>query len=96
MIVRISGENQYRLDNESLDSENGRLNELDNAVVAAVDAGDEQGFRSAYDALLQFVRGQGTPLDEDALEGSDLILPPPDISLAEATGTFTGEGLIPD
>jgi PspA-Associated protein len=91
MIVRISGEDQY-----SLDGENGRLNELDSAVLAAVHASDEQGFHSAYDSLLAFVRDHGTPLPDDALEGSDLILPPPDISLAEAASAFTGEGLIPD
>jgi hypothetical protein len=90
MIVRISGEDQYRL--EGVD---GRVNELDNAVVAAVEAGDEQRFHSAYDELLAFVR-EGTPLAEDELEGSDLILPPADISLAEAQGEFTGAGLIPD
>jgi hypothetical protein len=92
MIVRISGEDQYRLD--STDDE--RLNELDNAVVTAVEAGDEPRFRSAYDELLAFVRTEGTPLADDELEGSDLILPPPDISLAEAQSEFTGAGLIPD
>jgi hypothetical protein len=91
MIVRISGEDQYRLD--GLDE---RVNELDDAVVAAVEAGDEQRFRSAYDELLAFVREHGTPFTEDELAGSDLILPPPDISLAEAQGEFTGAGLIPD
>ena len=71
MIVRISGEDQYRL--EGVD---GQVNELDNAVVAAVEAGDEQRFHTAYDELLSFVRSHGTPLAEDELEGSDLILPP--------------------
>jgi hypothetical protein len=91
MIVRISGEDQYRLDGVD-----GRVNELDNAVVAAVEAGDEQRFRSTYDELLAFVREHGTPLADDELEGSDLILPPPDFSLTEAQGEFTGAGLIPD
>ncbi len=91
MIVRISGEDQYRLDGED-----GRVNELDDAVLAAIDAGDEQRFRSAYDELLAFVRAHGTPFTEDELAGSDLILPPPDISLAEAQSEFTGAGLIPD
>jgi hypothetical protein len=91
MIVRISGEDQYRLDGVD-----GQLGELDNAVVAAVQGGDEQRFRSAYDELLAFVRTHGTPLADDDLEGSDLILPPPDISLAEAAEDFSGEGLIPD
>ncbi len=92
MIVRISGEDQYRLDS----ADDGRLNELDNAVVTAVEAGDEPRFRRAYDELLAFVRTHGTPLADDELEGSDLILPPPDISLAEAQSEFTGVGLIPD
>ncbi len=91
MIVRISGEDQYRL--EGVD---GQVNELDNAVVAAVEAGDEPRFHSAYKELLAFVRTQGTALAEDELEGSDLILPPADISLAEAQSEFTGVGLIPD
>jgi hypothetical protein len=91
MIVRISGDNQYRL--EGVD---GQVNDLDNAVVAAVELGDEQRFHTAYDELLSFVRSHGTPLAEDELEGSDLILPPSDISLSEAQSEFTGVGLIPD
>jgi len=90
MIVRVSGEGQYRIDDAG-----ERLHELDNAVVAAIQAGDEAGFRSAYDALLAFVRA-GTELAEDELEGSDLILPPPDLSLEEAEREFSAEGLIPD
>jgi hypothetical protein len=92
MIVRISGEDQYRLD----PAHDARLGELDNAVVAAVDAGGEQRYRSVYNELLAYVRDNGTPLAEDELEGSDLILPPPDLSLAEAQSEFTGAGLIPD
>jgi hypothetical protein len=92
MIVRVSGEAQYRLD----EAHSERLGELDNAVIAAVRARDEQGFRDAYDALLEFVRSQGTTIADDDLESSSLILPPPDLSLAEAEREFTGEGLIPD
>lgn len=92
MIVRISGEDQYRLDAE----QDGRLNELDNAVLAAIESGEEGRFRVAYDNLLAFVRANGTPVPDDELESSDLILPPPDLSLAEAAAEFTGEGLIPD
>jgi hypothetical protein len=92
MIVRISGEDQYRLD----PAHDTRLTELDNAVLAALDAGDERSFRRDYEELLAFVRANGTPLADDDLAGSDLILPPPDISLAEAQSEFTGAGLIPD
>jgi len=92
MIVRISGEDQYRLD----PAHDGRLNELDNDVLAAVEAGDEERFRDAYARLLEFVRASGAPVDDDDLAGSDLILPPADLTLAEAGREFTGEGLIPD
>jgi hypothetical protein len=91
MIVRVSGEGQYRLDQAD-----GELSQLDNAGVSAVKAGDEGGYRSAYDALLSFVRSTGEPVGEDELLGSDLILPPPDLSLDEAAVEFQGEGLIPD
>ncbi len=47
-------------------------------------------------ALLDHVHSAGTPVADDALEGSDVILPPADTSLAEAAAEFTGEGLIPD
>jgi len=42
------------------------------------------------------VRSSGTPVGEDELFGSDVILPPEDITFAEAANEFTGEGLIPD
>jgi hypothetical protein len=92
MIVRISGEDQYRL----ADDQAARLNELDNAVVAACEGGDEQGYAQTFAALLDFVRSTGERVGDDELEGSDLILPPADLSFAEAGKAFNGEGLIPD
>jgi 23S rRNA A2030 N6-methylase RlmJ len=92
MIVRISGEGQYRL----ADSDAQRLNELENGVVSIVEGGREDGFADAFAALLDYVRAQGTLLGDDELEGSNVILPPSDISFEEAGKEFTGEGLIPD
>jgi 23S rRNA A2030 N6-methylase RlmJ len=92
MIVRISGEGQYRL----ADSDSERLNELENGVVSIVEGGREDGFADAFNALLDYVRAQGAQLGDDELEGSDVILPPADISFQEAATEFTGEGLIPD
>ena len=92
MIVRISGEGQYRLP----DSDSERLNELDNRAVEAVEGGDEAGFRELWTQMLDLVASDGTPVDEEELVESDVILPPRDISFAEAAGEFTGEGLIPD
>jgi hypothetical protein len=45
--------------------------------------------------MLDFVRSEGRPVSEDELVGSELILPPPDVSLQEASAEFSGEGLIP-
>jgi hypothetical protein len=92
VIVRISGEGQFRLPDE--DSE--RLNELDNRAVAAVEQGDEGGFRELWAQMLELVASDGNALDEDELVESDVILPPRDISFREALAEFTGEGLIPD
>ena len=92
MIVRIAGEGQYTLPDEDA----GRLNELDNRAVAAVEQGDEPGFRELWSQMLELVAHDGNALDDEELVESDVILPPRDISFAEALGEFTGEGLIPD
>ncbi|MBV9001860.1 MAG: hypothetical protein JO304_22565 [Solirubrobacterales bacterium] len=91
MIVRIATEGQYELS----DSETGVLNELDNQAVAACEGGDEAQFKQTFKQLLEFIRQNGRPVPEDTLEPSDVILPPPDVSLAEAKAEFSGEGLIP-
>ena len=46
--------------------------------------------------MLELVRRDGKELGDDELEESDVILPPPDTTLAEAAHEFTGDGLIPD
>jgi hypothetical protein len=92
MIVRISGEGQYRL----ADGDKDRLNELENAVVAIVEGGQEDGFAVAFKALLDYVRAEGEQLGDEDLSSSDVIIPPADISFEEAGEDFTGEGLIPD
>lgn len=92
MIVRISGEGQYRLP----DADAERLNELDNAAVAAVEAGDRAGFADLWGQMLALVEADGEALGDEELMGSDVILPPRDMSFAEAEAEFTGDGLIPD
>jgi hypothetical protein len=92
VIVRISTEDQYRIP----DGDAKRLNDLDNAAVAAVDAGDEDRFHELFEQMLELVRGDGHKLGDDELEESDVILPPPDLSFVEAAHEFNGDGLIPD
>jgi hypothetical protein len=92
VIVRISGEGQFRLPDEDSD----RLNELDNRAVSAVEEGDETGFKELWTQMLELVSSDGNQLDEEELVESDVIMPPRDITFEEARGEFTGEGLIPD
>ncbi len=92
MIVRIATESQYKLTDEAVT----KLNELDNEAVAAVEAGDEPRFHQLFDSMIKLVRDEGHALDADDLLQSDVIIPPSDLTFAEAKGEFTGEGLIPD
>ena len=91
MIIRILGEGQYDLSEDALP----RLNELDSAVETAVERGDEQAFATALAELLDGVRTAGVPHDAEALDESDLILPPADASLEEVRELLSDEGLIP-
>jgi PspA-Associated protein len=91
LIVRISTEGQYELS----DADGEALNELDNEVVLACESGDAPAFNATFSRMLELVRTSGRRLDGDDLSGSDIILPPPDVSLDEARQEFQGEGLIP-
>ena len=92
MIVRISTEGQYELPDDAYDE----LNRLDNETVAAVENDDEETFARTYGALIDYVREHGTPTAADDLHGSAIILPPPDLTLAEAEADFTGDGILPE
>jgi hypothetical protein len=92
VIVRIATEGQYHLADEVRE----RVNELDNACVEAVESGDEDRFHESFQELLQVIRTEGEELPDDDLHGSDVIVPPSDITFTEATREFTGDGLIPD
>jgi hypothetical protein len=92
VIVRIVGDGQY----EFPDDQSDRLNELDNQLVTIVESGDEAQFQDAFGKLVELVRSSGSPVPDEELIASDVILPPEDLTLAEAAHEFTGEGLIPD
>ncbi|MCX4624613.1 MULTISPECIES: PspA-associated protein PspAA [Streptomyces] len=91
MIMRILGEGQYEITEEHLD----RLNELDAALQSAADAGDEAAFTAALSALLDAVRSLGTPLPDERITPSDLVLPDADTSLTQVRELLSDEGLIP-
>jgi hypothetical protein len=91
MIVRILGEGQLAVDDAIAEE----LNQLDAKLEAAVNSGDEAAFRPALAELLARLRAVGTPVPADSLEGSDVILPYADASMADVRELLTGEGLIP-
>ena len=92
MIVRIVTEGQYDIPDDLYDE----LNKLDNQAVTAVEASDADLFYDTWNAMLKLVREKGRQLEADDLHSSALILPPPDLTLAEAEEEFTGDGILPD
>ncbi|WP_405013690.1 hypothetical protein [Kitasatospora sp. NBC_01539] len=93
MIMRVMGEGQFEVAASHLD----RLNRLDDDLLKALESGDEARFRAALAGLLGAVREYGTPLPDDALEPSDLILPGSDATIDEVNRLLRteGDGLIP-
>ena len=92
MIVRIAAEGQFKLPDDAA----GRLNELDNEAVAAVEAGDEARFHELFGEMIGLIEGNGERLADDELVESQVIVPPRDLTFEEARGEFTGEGIVPD
>ncbi|MER7764099.1 hypothetical protein [Streptomyces sp. NPDC097619] len=91
MIVRIMGEGQVRLGEEHLPE----LNRLDDELLDEIRNGDGPGFRATLSALLEKVRELGSPLPDEALEPSELILPAADATLEEVRALLNDDGLIP-
>ncbi len=85
MIVRILHEGQYELSADAL----ARLRKLDDELMEAVTSGSEATFAQRRDALVGLVRQEGKAVAADVLRESDLVLPPADITLAEARELFT-------
>jgi hypothetical protein len=71
-----------------------RPHELDAELVGAAKSADPQLFERRFAKLLEFVRS-GELLEDAQLGASDAVLPPPDVSLAEATSYFSTEVPIP-
>ena len=92
MIVRLMGEDQYRVDDDLATA----LNELDEQAAQAVEAGNEENLQRLLGQMASMVRDRGERLDDADLSASDGIVPPEDLTLDEARELFEGDGLIPD
>jgi len=93
MIVRILGEGQWEVPEDAVSG----LNALDDQVEQAVAEQDEAKLTLALSELLDEVRTLGTPIADDQLLDSELILPDVDSSLADVQALLaeSSEGLIP-
>jgi hypothetical protein len=92
VIVRLSGDGQYQLD----DHVSAMLNELDDALEQAVAGNDSRGLRAALDRIHDTVRKRGIRVADDDLRASDAFIPPANIRLDEIEALLGEEGLIPD
>jgi len=91
MIIRILGEGQY----EVADADLVELNKYDDALEAAIDAGDEAKLTATLNALLDAVRQCGTAVEASDLDISDLILPAAGSGLDELRAALGADGLLP-
>lgn len=80
MIVRIHMEDQYRLD-ETAEAE---VDKLDDALFAAIEAGDQVAFSESLHTLLTYVRAHGTKVPTEEIVPSDAILPSEDVTVEDA------------
>ena len=80
MIARIMTEDQYRLSDEDA----AELDRLDDPLHAAIQSGDDLAFAVALEKVLTFVREHGVVVPVEEVVPSDVIIPAPDMTVAEA------------
>jgi hypothetical protein len=91
LVIRLAGRGQYQVPagGEDLLKE---LNRIDNEIVARL-AQAQGDLQELLEQMESRVLVAGERIDD--LVSSDLILPPEDLTLAEAAELFHGEGIIP-
>lgn len=80
MIVRIMAEGQFRVADEHMQE----VQRLDDQLDQAVATNDDSAFESTLQQLVTFVRQNGQVVPDEEVVPSDLIVPAPDMTLAEA------------
>ncbi|MGB9111404.1 MAG: hypothetical protein WCF24_01605 [Acidimicrobiales bacterium] len=89
MIVRILEDGQYEVADQATDG----LNEIDQRLAKAIDAGDDAAFNAELDALIDAVHRSGTRLDATDLRPSDLAVPAAGSTLAEVKALLSQDGM---
>jgi phage shock protein A len=87
IVVRIHGDDQYRLESSLRPS----LDEFDQRLVAAVRANDDAAYHAALKDVVAFVRSKGIALPHGDVSSSDIVLPSDDMSLSEVTALLQEE-----
>jgi len=103
IIVRVSGQGQFKVNREVLD----RINDIDNSIVNLLENADtdvdansikakQKGLNQKINEIINLIRTNGMPLDDKEITQSQIMIPNPDISVDEAKKIFRGEGIIDD
>lgn len=92
MIIRISGDGQYDVSDSFFDE----LNAIDNRIVKIVSAGSETDYKKELSRLIDKIKSCGKQLEDTDIVESDIIVPPADLTFAEAKDIFTGVGIFED
>lgn len=89
MIIRVMGEGQYRVDSALFDT----LNTIDNRIVEEVQTGNRQEYERSLAELIGCIQREGQRIADTELVESDIIVPPADMTIAEARDVFKGTGI---
>lgn len=91
MIIRILGEGQFEVPEGELDE----IQLYDERLEAAVAANDADGTRVALTTLRERLLKTGSPVADDYLGASDIVVPYPDAAVEEVRELLNDDGLIP-
>lgn len=101
VVIRISGQGQFKVNSEILEKING----IDNSIVNLVKnnssgSGDsklkQKELQFKLSEMKNLIISNGQHLDDKEIVESDVILPDSDLSIEEASKIFTEEGIISD
>ena len=101
VIIRISGQGQFRVNSEIID----KINEIDNSIVDLIEnislgSSDhkltQKELQSKLTEMKNLIISNGQPINDKEIVESDVIVPDSDISIEEATKIFKEEGIISD
>jgi hypothetical protein len=99
MIIRISGQGQFKVSSDILD----KINEIDNSIVTLIEnvslgSSDrsivQKELQSKLTEMKKLITSRGQSLDDKEIVESDIIVPDSDLSIEEASKIFKEEGLI--